>query len=112
MPIYVKERKRKKKERKKKERKKKERKKKEQQKRKRKNQRERKYKQKQKKEGLNLIPKFAFQVCDETIALDVDEDEGDDEALSSDPDRPHDMGVEKTDQVSCHILPSLKILIL
>ena len=86
-----------------KERKRKERKKKEQQKRKSKKKRERK--QKQKKEGLNLIPKFDLQVCDETIALDVDEDEGDDEALSSDPDRPHDMGVEKTDQVSCHILP-------
>ena len=49
-----------------------------------------------------------MQVCDVTIALDVDEDEGDEEALSSDPDRPHDMGVEKTDQVSYHNFTNIK----
>ena len=42
---------------------------------------------------------FLFQVCDESIPLEIEEEDGEDEPLSSDPDRPHDMGVERTDQV-------------
>jgi len=32
--------------------------------------------------------------------VEVDEDEAEEDQVSSDPDRPHDMGVERTDQVS------------
>jgi hypothetical protein len=38
-------------------------------------------------------------VCDESIPRETDEDESEDDPLTSDPDRPHDMGVERTDQV-------------
>ena len=41
-----------------------------------------------------------LKVCDETIPVEVDEDEAEEDQVSSDPDRPHDMGVERTDQVS------------